>query len=105
MNKCSQSLPQSGISSDSNLLAPMSKIDIPPNMSSHLPLEIWGKIFSNLAFNDLKLFTEYKIQVLKKPLDGNEDVNRLMVGKQFIFYKKDFLNDEETRGYCIKGRT
>lgn len=78
--------------SQNRSLVPTGEIDITNNVSTGLPLEIWDIIFSYLGFQDLKLFTEHKVKVLKKPLDGNEDQNRLMMGEKLIFNKKDFLN-------------
>lgn len=56
-----------------------------------IPFEIWGQISNYLPFKNLQLFTEYKVKVLKKPLTGEEDRNRLMMGTSFIFNRKNFL--------------
>ncbi len=92
MNSCSQSLLQSSVANRSCLLVPSGEIDTTNSIPTTLPLEIWNKIFNYLGFQDLKLFTEHKVKVLKKPLDGNEDNHRLMMSNKFIFHKKDFLN-------------
>jgi hypothetical protein len=71
---------------------PSGEIDITNRVSITLSLEIWDKIFNYLEFQNLKLFTEHKVKVLKKPLNGDEDNNRLMMGEKFIFHIEDFLN-------------
>lgn len=91
MTSYSQSLLQSGVSTRNHPLVPSGEIDITNSVPMSLPHEIWDKIFSYIGFQDLKLFTEHKIRILKKSLSGNEDNNRLMMGEKFIFHKKDFL--------------
>ncbi len=93
MNNCSQSNLKSDACSSNYSSSSNDKIDTTNTVHfEDLPLDIWKKIISYLPFSDLKLFTEHKVEVLKKPLDGTEDTHRLMIGKNFIFYKKDFLD-------------
>lgn len=96
MNSCSQSLLQPSVPTRRCSLVPSGEIDITHRISTTLPLEIWDKIFNYLGFQELKLFTEHKVKVLKEPLNGNEDNHRLMIGKIFICYKETFLDVVES---------
>lgn len=100
----SLSLPEVSIPSYS--LTPSGNINITNMVSTNLPLEIWGEIFSHLAFKELKLFTEHKVRVLKEPLNGYEDNHLLMLGRAFILEKKDFLDVVKSvynLALCCKG--
>ena len=70
-----------------------------------LPSETLVNIFNHSTFKGLKLFTEHKTQVLKEPLNGKEDPQRLMLDKNFLFNKTSFLEvvkDVYNSALCCK---
>lgn len=78
--------------SESLLLKPSTKTNNTSSYISTLPQSIWGKIFNHLTFKSLDLFTNYKLNVLRIDLNGDEDPFRLTIDGVNIIYKHHFLN-------------